>query len=118
MPIFLQALLISAAVVIGIGVVLGVIAHFQRKKVLARLVAAACPSCRRSFGSGVLSTMKAASYLWNPAPGYTASRLRLPAGTFLITCPHCSVETEFTGDGVPFELPKEGVRSFTRFERA
>lgn len=118
MPIIVQALLISATIVIGIGAVLGVIVHFQHKKVIARLVAAGCPSCSQTFGRGILRRMKAASYLWNPAPGYSVMRLRLPSGTFLITCPHCSVEAEFTGDGRVFEPPKEGVRSFTRFVRA
>jgi len=118
MPIGLQALLISTAVVLCIAAVLAVVGHFHRKRVFARLVALRCPSCSRSFGSGILSTMRSARYLWNPAPGYTVSRLQLPGGTFLLTCPHCSAEAEFTEEGQVFEPPKEGVRSFTRFVRA
>ncbi len=43
MPIILQALLISAAFVIGIGSLLVVIGYFRRKKVLTRLLTVAWP---------------------------------------------------------------------------
>lgn len=78
------------------------------------MVALECPACRRVYGSDILLTMEKTGYFWNPAPGYSVSSLRLPSRTFLVTCPHCSAETEFTQAGCVFERPREGVRGFTR----
>ena len=117
MPLILQAILLATGVVVIIGTIFGVAGHFEQKRVRARLVAISCPHCSRTFGSAIFSTMRTATYFWNPAPGFTVSQLGLPGGTFLITCPHCSAETEFTRAGRVFEPPKEGVDSFTRVVR-
>jgi sarcosine oxidase delta subunit len=115
MPLILQAVLLATGIVVIVGTVLGVAGHFQQKRVRARLVAIRCPHCSRTFGSAILTTMRGTSYLWNPAPGFSVTQLGLPSGTFLITCPHCSTENEFTSSGEAFEPPKNGVDSFTRF---
>ncbi len=118
MPTIITALIISASVVLVIFGVCMTFRHFGRKRGFARMVALACPACSRAYGSDILSTMKETGYFWNPAPRYSVISLRLPSSTFLVTCPHCSAETEFTPAGCVFEQPKEGVRSFTRIVRA
>lgn len=92
--------------------------HFGRKRAFARMVALACPACSRVYGSDILLTMKETGYFWKPAPGYSVLSLGLPNGTFLVTCPHCSAEAEFTQTGCVFECPREGLSSFTRIVRA
>jgi hypothetical protein len=118
MPSVVTALLISTGVVLGVFAVAMTVRHVQRKRAFGRMVAAVCSSCGKSYGSGILRTMKETGFFWNPAPGYSVIGLRLPSSTYLVTCPHCSVETEFAPAGTRFEQPKEGVRSFTRIVRA
>ena len=118
MPSIITALLISASVVLGVFGLSMVVRHFQRRRAFARMVATACVSCGKSYGPGILRTTKEAGYFWNPAPGHSVIGLRLPSSTFVVTCPHCSAEGEFTPAGKIFEQPKEGVRSFTRVVRA
>lgn len=117
MPSIITALLISASAVFGVFGLSMAVRHLQRKRAFARMVAAVCVSCGKSYGAGIFRTMKETGYFWNPAPGYSVIGLRLPSSTFLVTCPHCSAETEFTPAGSMFEQPKEGVRSFTRIVR-
>ena len=114
----LTALIISVSTVLSIVGVCMVFRHFQRKRALARMIALVCPPCGKIYGADMLRTMKEAGYFWNPAPGYSVISLRLPSSTFLVTCPHCSAEAEFTPNGRIFKCPEEGVRSFTRFVRA
>jgi hypothetical protein len=118
MPSIITALIISTSVVLGIFGACMMFQHFGRKRAFARMVCLECPACGQAYGSDILSTMKEAGYFWNPAPGHSVISLRLPSSTFLVTCPHCSAETEFTPTGFVFEPPKEGVRSFTRIVRA
>ena len=113
----ITALIISATVVLSIFAVCMAFRHFGRKRAFVRMVAMACPACSRAYGSDILSTMKETCYFWNPAPGHSVISLRLPSSTFLVTCPHCSAQTEFTPAGCIFERPKAGVRSFTRIVR-
>ena len=118
MPNVITALLISAIAVLGVFGLSMAVRHLQRKRVFTRMVAAGCVSCGRPYGVGILQTMKETGYFWNPAPGFSVIGLRLPSSTFLVTCPYCSAEAEFTPAGSIFEQPKEGVRSFTRIVRA
>jgi hypothetical protein len=108
-------LIIAAAAILAECMVLW---HLRRKRAFARLEVQACPVCSRIYGPDILSTMKETGYSWDPAPGYSASSLELPRGTFLVTCPTCSVKTEFTQAGFVFRRPKEGVTSFRRVVRA
>src|SRR5213076_941041 len=96
MPSILTALLIATSVVLGVFGVSMVVRHVQRKRAFSRMIAAVCASCRKAHGSSILRTMKETGYFWNPAPGYSVIGLRLPNHTFLVTCPHCSAEAEFT----------------------
>jgi hypothetical protein len=115
MPNSINALILSAIIVLGLLAVCMLFRHVGRKRTFARLIAFACPACGRPFGLGILATTKEAGYFWNPAPGHSVTSLRLPNSTFVVTCPHCSTETEFKPNGCVFEPPKEGVLSFTRF---
>jgi hypothetical protein len=117
MPNVIAALIISASIVLAIFGGCMTFRHFGRKRFFARMVALSCPACNRAYGSDILLTVKETGYFWNPAPGYSVSSLRLPSRTFLVRCPHCSAETEFTKAGCVFEPPKDGVRSFTRIVR-
>src|SRR5262245_58304725 len=106
MPNAITAVLISIAVVLGILAIGMTVRHLQRKRAFSRMVAVPCPACGKAYGSGILSAMKEAGYFWNPAPGHSVISLRLPSSTFLVKCPHCSVETEFDPSGRVFEQPK------------
>jgi hypothetical protein len=112
------ALIISTSAVLGVFGVCMFARRLGRKGACGRMVASSCPSCGRVYGSDILQTMKEMSYRWNPEPGYSVLFLRLPSSTYLVTCPRCSAEAEFTASGRVFEWPKRGVRSFTRFVRA
>jgi len=114
MPNIVTALIISMISIIGICIAAGTLSHLRRKRALKRMVSLNCPTCSRIYSSSILSTMRQTSYFWNPAPGHSVISLRLPGSTFLVVCPHCSMESEFTTDGIIFERPKTGVRSFTR----
>jgi hypothetical protein len=88
--------------------------YLQRRRAFARMVATVCVGCRKRYGPDILRMAKETGYFWNPAPGHSVIRLRVPTSTFLVTCPHCYTEAEFTPTGTMFQQPKEGVRSFTR----
>jgi len=81
------------------------------------MVALMCPACHQTYVAGILLTMRTLHHFWNPAPGHTVTSLGLPGTTYQVTCPHCSVETEYEASGRVFKVPEKGVLSGTQFER-
>lgn len=113
----IQGILLATFVVLAPIAISEWVSSRRRKRLAIRLRSMNCPKCGQLYGEDVASRLRHCGYHWNPAPGYSVSRLKLPHQTLLLACLNCATEVEFWPDGRPFEKPKEGLRAFTRFTR-
>lgn len=110
----IMSFLVSMAAAASYCAVYNFLERRGRVRALSRISALSCPECGRHYGSEILNNVAMVNYRWVPARGHSISAMGLPKQTFLIKCPRCSVDFEFTRQCRVFEHPQQGVLSYTR----
>jgi hypothetical protein len=80
-------------------------AESEESRLMQFLTVQTCPSCSVVFGDSIRSTLCNKAYHWTPVRGTRLDPERCPSRTWVVICPHCAVESEYTQRGVLFVLP-------------
>jgi hypothetical protein len=102
--------LVAGATILGFAF----IRRDARRYSLALLSERTCPRCGVVYGAETANSAVLLKYRWRLAPTHSTADLNLSRENFLMTCPRCHEEFEFTMDAQLFVHPHVGILSFTK----